>query len=106
MLRWGIWLVPAAGLLVALLDMPYGYYQLLRVLVFCVSAYVAILESKREVGIWFWVFVACALVYNPVVKLSLGRDIWPFANITTAVLYIVHFWLRGRLIGRNAGTGV
>jgi hypothetical protein len=104
-LRWGIWLIPVVCLLGALLDMPYGYYQLLRVLVFCASVYVALSEGKLETGVWFWAFAACALIYNPIFKLSLGREIWWFVNIATVVLYITHFWMRGRRADWNAGAG-
>lgn len=96
MLRLGIWLGPILLLLVALLNMPYGYFQFLRVIVFCASAYLAIQEKDRNGEFWLWAFVACALVYNPVFKLSLGREIWPLANVATVALFGCHFWMRGR----------
>jgi hypothetical protein len=96
MLRAGIWLGPILLLLIALVDMPYGYYQLLRVIVFCVSAYLAIQENERNGEFWLWAFVGCALVYNPVFKLSLGEEVWPFVNVATVALYGLHFWIRGR----------
>ena len=94
MLRWSIWLGPVVALLVAMLDMPYGYYQLLRVGIFCVSAYLAIAEGKQGNGFWLWTFIACGLIYNPVAKLSLGGEIWPFVNLGTIALFAVHFWIR------------
>lgn len=96
MLRTGIWLGPIICVLIALLDLPYGYYQLLRVIIFCSSGYIAVQEKGRNSEFWFWIFVACALIYNPIIKLSLGREIWPFVNVATAGLYGSHFWLRGR----------
>jgi Family of unknown function (DUF6804) len=91
MLRAAIWLVPIALLMIALLDMPYGYYQLLRVYVFCTSAYLAVQQNKSKSDIWFWGLVACALTYNPIIKLSLGREIWPIVNVATVIFYIWHF---------------
>lgn len=96
MLRAGIWLGPILLLLIALLDMLYGYYQILRVIVFCSSAYISIQEKDCNGAFWLWAFVACALIYNPVFKLSLGKDIWPFANVAAAALYGCHFGLTGR----------
>lgn len=92
--RLAIWLVPITALLIALLDMPYGYYQLLRVMVFCVSAYLAVAESKHEQGIWFWALVACAIIYNPIFRLSLGREIWSFVNIATVIFLGAHLKAR------------
>lgn len=94
MLRLASWFVPIVALLITLLDMPYGYYQLLRVMVFCVSAYLAVAESKYEQRIWFWVLVACAIIYNPIFRLSLGREIWSFVNIATAVFLGAHLKAR------------
>lgn len=94
MLRWGIWLGPVMLLFVAMLDMPYGYYQLLRVIVFCVSAYLAIAEAKQDGSFWQWALIACGLIYNPIAKLSLGSEIWPFVNLATIALFSTHFWVR------------
>lgn len=92
--RLAVWLVPIAFLLAALVDMPYGYYQLLRVLIFAVSVYLAVAESKLEQGVWFWALVACALIYNPIFKFSLGREIWEFVNVATIVFFAAHWKVR------------
>ena len=106
MLRWSIWLGPVVALLVAMLDMPYGYYQLLRVIIFCVSVYLAIAEGKQDYGFWTWAFIACGLIYNPITKLSLGSQIWPFVNIATALLLLAHFWARRNLINSGEIGGI
>lgn len=95
MLRVGIWFGPILLLMIALSDMPYGYYQLLRVITFCASVYIAIQEKERS-DFWFWAFTACALTYNPIFRLSLGREIWSLVNALTIVLYGIHFWARGK----------
>lgn len=86
-----VWLVPIAALGGALLDMPYGYYQLLRVLVFCATAYLAFESHKRGDVAWAWALGATAIVYNPFFKLALGREIWTMVNIATIVLFIAHW---------------
>ena len=106
MLRLSIWLGPVVALLVAMLNMPYGYYQLLRVMIFCVSVYLAIAEGKQDYGFWMWAFIACGLIYNPIAKLSLGGEIWPFVNMGTICLLVIHFWTRRDMIkaGRNGSV--
>ena len=90
-----LWLIPITALLVALLDMPYGYYQLLRVLIFCVSGYLAFEAIGRSQVNWAWVFGGTALVYNPLIKLALGRDLWSMVNVATAVLLAFYlYWKR------------
>lgn len=95
MLRAGIWLGPILLLLFALADVPYGYYQVVRVIVFCASVYLAVKEKDRNGEFWLWTFVTCALIYNPLIKLSLGKEVWPIANVATIVLFGCHFWIRG-----------
>jgi hypothetical protein len=85
-----VWLIPIVALGVALLEMPYGYYQLLRVLVFCVAAYLAFESAKRSETSWAWVLGGIALIYNPLVRLALGRDIWEVVNIATIGVLCAH----------------
>ncbi len=96
MVRMGVWIGPIILLLIALLDMPYGYYQLMRVIIFCVSAHIAIHEKDRNSELWFWIFIACAIIYNPIFKLSFGKELWPFVNIVTTALFGYYFWIRSK----------
>jgi hypothetical protein len=91
-----IWLVPIAALSVALLDMPYGYYQLLRVLVFCATAYLALECQRRGYVAWAWALGGMAIVYNPFFKLALGRELWTLVNIATIVVFISHWMSTAR----------
>jgi hypothetical protein len=73
--------IAIAALLVALLDMPYGYYILLRVAVCAVAVYVAL--NTRDAAQWAaW---AAAVVYNPVFRLPLGRPVWVTVNVATII---------------------
>ena len=96
-----LWPATVVALLVALLDMPYGYYQLLRVGVFCVGIYFALAEYKAGGQPWMWAFVATALIYNPIAKLALGREIWSIVNIATIALLVMHFVVRRSAVGSN-----
>lgn len=86
-----IWLVPMGALMLALLPMPYGYYQLLRVLLFISSAYFAVQEFPNR---WMWIFCGFALVYNPMAPLALGRGLWMAVNVLTVVMLFVHMQAR------------
>jgi hypothetical protein len=99
-----VWLVPIAALGGALLDMPYGYYQLLRVLVFCATAYLAFESYKRGDVAWAWALGGTAIVYNPFFKLALGRDIWTMVNIATIVLFIAHWITAARMSEAGRAT--
>jgi hypothetical protein len=92
-----VWLVPMVALGVALFDMPYGYYGLLRVLVCGVCLYLAAKEGDGGSG-WVWILGGCALLYNPIFKFHLGREIWAVVNIATIALLAAHMWRHSRAV--------
>lgn len=66
--------------------MPYGYFMLLRVVVCVVmtlSATVLFKAAGREP--WAWGCVALAVLFNPVVKIHLGRELWWWMDGVAAV---------------------
>lgn len=81
--------VSSAMLLLALAPWPYGYYVLLR-LVVCGSAIllVALAFFKGRGGLG-WVFTFVALLFNPVIRVPLERQVWAPINMLVAVLFLV-----------------
>jgi uncharacterized protein DUF6804 len=83
-------LVPAAMLVLALSRQPYGYYQLLRIVV-CVSA-AGIASGTSEEGVsrapgWKLVFVIIALAFNPIVPMRLRRETWLVLDVAAAGVF-------------------
>ena len=61
---------------ICLADMPYGYYQLIRFLAmvgFAVLAFIANKESRQTEMI---VSIALAILFQPLLKIALGRELW------------------------------
>ena len=84
-----VYLVPAGMSLIALLDMPYGYYQLLRFVV-CICAGLLTWELvQREVWIGTVAFGLMAVIFNPIIPLHFAREIWAILNITTAAIFLI-----------------
>lgn len=96
-----IWIIPSAALAVALLDMPYGYYVLLRVLVCGVCIYLAIEETKAGRSGWTWVFGGVAVLYNPIFQIHLDREVWSIVNVATIAMLVVHMWSWSVAFRRN-----
>ena len=83
----------AVILLLCLAPMPYGYFQLVRLLstlVLGVAAYRYYIE-KRE---WLaYTFGMLALLFQPFYKIALGRTMWNIVDVVVAVgLIILFFW--------------
>ena len=75
-----LWLVPTLMLVAALGPWPYGYYVLLR-LVVCLASIAVAWRLREGSGPLMWAFVALAILYNPIVKVPLGREVWMVVNL-------------------------
>lgn len=65
--------------------MPYGYFQLVRFLAlvgFGILAYKAHNENSQTE---MWIYGAMALLFQPLFKISLGRDLWNIVDVVVAL---------------------
>lgn len=88
-----IGLVLAVLLLLCLLSMPYGYYVLVRfvsMIIFGIMAWGFYNNNKIPLCI---LFASLALLFQPFLKIALGRFIWNVADIVVAVLLISLWYL-------------
>lgn len=79
-------------LLLGLAAMPYGYYTLLRLVVFLtagVGAYLAYTTARTG---WTVALGIVALIYNPLFRVYLSRDAWEPVNVLTAALLLLCLW--------------
>lgn len=82
----------AALLLLCLAQMPYGYYTLVRfvaMVVFGVMAYKYYQVKKEGLAITFG---ALALLFQPFIKIALGRTVWNIVDVIVAILLIILFF--------------
>lgn len=79
----------AAACVLALADWPYGYYQFLRIAATGYCVWVAWWAARSGSEAWTWIFAVLAILYNPVFKISMSRDVHGVINIVTAVLALV-----------------
>lgn len=85
----------AIALLICLAPMPYGYYMLIRIVaailfVIFVGQYYA--AKKEELAITFGIL---AFLFQPLVKISLGREVWNMVDVAVAILLLV-LWFKER----------
>ena len=76
-----------AILAIALLPLPYTYYMLLRVVIFGVSAYLAITAFSAGKTELTWVLAINALIYNPIFPVHMTKDGWVVINLLTISLF-------------------
>ncbi len=88
-----VYLILAALLLLCLAPMPYGYFQIIRIismLVFGVMAYRYYQAKKEKLA---WVFGILALLFQPFAKIALGRLMWNVVDVIVAIGLVVLFFV-------------
>ncbi len=86
-------LVIAILLFGCLLNMPYGYYQLVRfiALVSCgILAFKAYQQNNQTAMV---IYAALALLFQPFFKIALGRDLWNIVDVIIAVGLIISLFI-------------
>ncbi len=66
--------------------LPYEYFTLLRVLVCGAAAFSAFHLFERKLEGLAWACVVIAVLFNPFVKIHLGRDVWWLADGVASVI--------------------
>lgn len=82
-------LILATLLLLCLLKMPYGYYQLVRFVSFVGFGYLAFEANKNKDEKMVIAFIAIALLFQPFIKIALGRFIWNIVDVVVAGFLII-----------------
>ena len=79
-----------AGLLIGcLFNVPYGYFQFIRIagcIGFIYLAWVEFKENRIVTGIFS---AACAILLNPVFKIYFTRKLWNDIDVVIAVLLLI-----------------
>jgi hypothetical protein len=77
-----------------LLDMPYGYFQVVRfagLIGFAILAYNAYQNGRQTEMI---IYCGLALLFQPFFKVSLGRQIWNIVDVVVGLGLLVSIFLR------------
>lgn len=72
-------------LFLCLLDMPYGYYQLVRFVALMGFGCLAYKANERNNKTEMVVYAGLALLFQPFVKIALGREIWNIVDILVGI---------------------
>lgn len=72
-------------LLLCLLNMPYGFYQFVRFLASIGFGYLAFESNQHKRDTEAIIYIALAILFQPLIKISLGRTLW---NITDLIVGI------------------
>ena len=83
-------LIAVVFLFAALFDgWPYGFFTLLRFVVFTASVYVAWMAYGVQKEKWVWIFGFLAVLFNPFIAIHLNREIWIVIDFIVGIFMIV-----------------
>ncbi len=86
-------IIASTFLFLALFDgLPYGYFTLLRFVVFTLSSYIAWMAYQEKKEKWIWIFGSVATLFNPFIVIYLNREMWIVIDLIAGILMIVSVW--------------
>ena len=77
-----------------LLDMPYGFYQLVRFIALVCFGILAYQSYENENNIIALIYIGLAILFQPLIKISLGREIWNIVDIIVGISLIVSIFIK------------
>jgi hypothetical protein len=75
----------AVLLFICLFDMPYGYYQFVRVAATLVFVLFAIQSYNLKSNAMIIIYVILAILFQPFEKIALGREVWNILDVIVGV---------------------
>ena len=72
-------------LFVCLLDFPYGYYQFVRFAAMAGFAYLAFSANEESKNNEVFIYLALAILFQPLIKFSFGRTLWNVIDVIVGV---------------------
>ena len=86
----------AVVLLACLLPLPYGFYTLVRfgsMVAFAIFAFLYYERNSKKIAV---IFGSLALLFQPFIKIVLGRSVWNFVDVAVAILLVVLWFKENR----------
>ena len=71
--------------LLCLIDMPYGFYQLIRFIALIGFGVLAYQSYQKEKQTEFVIYLILAVLFQPIFKIYLGRTIWNIIDVVVAI---------------------
>lgn len=74
--------------------MPYGYYQLVRFLALIGFGLLAYYSNESGNKIEAVIFVALAILFQPIIKIALGRTLWNVVDVIAGIYLLISIFLK------------
>jgi len=79
--------------------MPYGFYQLVRLLALAGFAVLAFMANKESRQAEMIVYIVLAVLFQPLLKIALGRELWNVVDVIVGVGLLVSVFVEKKKVG-------
>ena len=87
-------IVLAVLFFLCLLDMPYGFYQLVRFVALVGFSILAYQTYENKIKYLTIIYIGLAILFQPLIKISLGREIWNVLDVIIGLGLIISLFIR------------
>lgn len=87
-------IVLAALLFACLLDMPYGYFQLVRTVGMIGFGILAFDANSKNRNSEMILYIGLILLFQPIYKIALGRQLWNIVDVIVGIYLLVSISFR------------
>ncbi|WP_321827221.1 DUF6804 family protein [Maribacter dokdonensis] len=81
-------------LFLCLLNMPYGYYELVRFIAFVGFGFLGHKANQKDKSEQVFIYIALALLFQPFYKIALGREIWNMVDVVVGIGLIISIFIK------------
>jgi len=75
-------------LIIAIFDMPYGYYMFLRWAITFISGYLSMMIWDKYINLR-WLTLLITILFNPFIPIHLDKNLWFPIDLICSVIFIV-----------------
>ena len=78
---------------ICLADLPYGFYQFVRFAALVGFAILAYKANDKENKTEMIIYICLAVLFQPLIKISLGREIWNVVDVIVGLALLVSVFI-------------
>ncbi len=78
-------IILAVALLLCLLHLPYGYYELVRFLGMVGFGYLAFEAHRAKRDNEVIIYAGLSILFQPFLKIALGREVWNMVDVIVGI---------------------
>ena len=87
-------IVLSVAFFLCLLNMPYGYYELVRFAALIGFGILAYNEHKKDNLTLVVIYAALALLFQPFFKIALGRMLWNIVDVVVGIFLLISLFTK------------